>query len=274
MSWAILTDTTRCTGCAQCVDACVETNRLGEDIFYRWRQSDGLNGNRYCSVVQVDAYHWVRKQCRHCLVPACVAACPVGALHTTADGPIVYDREICMGCRYCMMACPYQVPRYQWEHAIPYVSKCTMCHAAIDGGDITQPACTEACPEQATVFFTDRDQALAEARRRIAANPGLYFEDRIWGEHEVGGSSVLYLSDIDLGFLAGRHPKPLGDEPFPHFTERIMATVPTTFLTVTAAMAGTYLFIKRRDRIMAEESIDGQRAVKKPETDPDGGGTP
>jgi formate dehydrogenase iron-sulfur subunit len=167
-----------------------------------------------------------------------------------------------------MMACPYEIPRYMWEESIPYISKCTMCWEAMQRGEIDQPACTEACPEQATVFFTGREQALAEARRRIAANPGLYFEDRIWGEHEVGGSSVLYLSDIDLDFLAGQRYKPLGDEPFPHFTERIMSTVPTTFVTVTAAMAGTYLFIKRRDRVMAEEKdgrhVRGNRAFDEP----------
>jgi formate dehydrogenase iron-sulfur subunit len=274
MSWAILTDTTRCTGCERCVDACVEINRLGKDIRYRWRLADGLNGNRYCSVVQVDAYHWVRKQCRHCLAPACVAACPVGALQKTGDGPVVYDREICMGCRYCMMACPYEIPRYLWEEAVPYISKCTMCHAAIERGEIQQPACTEACPEQATTFFRSREQALAEARRRIADNPGRYFDDRIWGEHEIGGCSVLYLSDIDLKFLAGRHAKPLGDEPFPHYTERIMTTVPTTFVAVTALMTGTYLFIKRRDRVMAEEQSDSQAHADETGSGPNEGGSP
>ncbi len=274
MSFAILTDTTKCTGCERCVDACVEINHLAEDVHYRWRQSDGLNGARYCSVVQVDASHWVRKQCRHCLVPACVTACPVGALHKTEEGPVVYDRDICMGCRYCMMACPYEIPRYMWEETVPYISKCTMCYEAIKRGEIEQPACTAACPEQATLFFTSREQALAEAQRRIAANPGLYFEDRIWGEHEVGGTSVIYISDIDLGFLAGQRHEPLGDEPFPHFTERIMATVPVTFAAVSAAMAGTYMFIKRRERVMVEEREHPEGLDGRPDTDSAGGVQP
>jgi formate dehydrogenase iron-sulfur subunit len=271
MSFAILTDTTRCTGCERCVDACVEVNHLGQDVRYRWREADGLNGARYCSVVQMDAYHWVRKQCRHCLVPACATACPVGALHKTEEGPVVYDRDICMGCRYCMMACPYEIPRYMWEETVPYISKCTMCYEAMQRGEIEQPACTEACEEQATTFFTSREEALAEARRRIAANPGHYFEDRIWGEHEVGGSAVIYISDIDLDFLAGQRYKPLGDEPFPHFTEQIMSTVPTTFVAVTAAMAGTYLFIRRRDRVMAEEQEDPLGRDDRPDTNLDRG---
>jgi formate dehydrogenase iron-sulfur subunit len=176
-----------------------------------------------------------------------------------------------MGCRYCMMACPYEIPRYMWEESVPYISKCTMCYEAMQRGEIEQPACTEACPEQATLFFSNRGQALDEARRRIAANPGLYFEDRIWGEHEVGGTSVIYISDIDLGFLAGQSYKPLGDEPFPHFTERIMATVPVTFVAVSAAMAGTYMFIKRRERVMAEEQEHPEGLDARSDTDPHGG---
>jgi hypothetical protein len=149
-----------------------------------------------------------------------------------------------------------------------------MCYEAMRRGEIQQPACTEACPEQATVFFASRERALAEARRRISDNPGRYYEDRIWGEREVGGSSVLYISDIDLDFLAGQRYRPLGNEPFPHFTERIMATVPTTFVAVTAAMAGTYLFIKRRDRVMAEETDQRQDLHQPADTDHEEGVEP
>lgn len=269
MSYAILTDTTRCTGCERCVDACVEVNHLGADVRYPWREADGLNGARYCSVVRAPTGQPVRLQCRHCEHPACVSVCPVGALEKTDAGPVVYNRDICMGCRYCMMACPYMIPRYMWEESVPYISKCTMCWEAMQRGEIDQPACTAACPEKATVFFTSREEALAEARRRIAENPGRYFEDRVWGEHEVGGTSVLYLSDADLSFLSGQGPKPLGDEPYPHATEQILATVPGTFVGVCALMGGTYMFLKRRDRVMAEER--GIRAVEEPEGRGEGG---
>ena len=131
-----------------------------------------------------------------------MSACLVKAFTRESTGPVVYEAWNCIGCRYCMMACPYEIPRYMWEETVPYISKCTMCYEAMQRGEIEQPACTEACPEQATTFFTTREEALAEAHRRIAANPGLYYQDRIWGEHEVGGSSVLYMSDIDLGFKA------------------------------------------------------------------------
>jgi formate dehydrogenase iron-sulfur subunit len=259
MSFAILTDTTKCTGCERCVDACVEQNKLGPDVRYRWREDDGLNGSRFCSVVRASTGEPVRLQCRHCLEPACVSVCPVAALSKTDAGPVIYDRDICMGCRYCMMACPYKIPRYMWERSVPYISKCTMCFAAMSRGEIEQPACTAACPEHAAVFFRSRDEALDEARGRMAEHPGSYFENRVWGEHQVGGTSVLYISDIDLGFLAGDTPKPLGDEPMPHVTERILSTVPGTFLTVCVVMGGIYAFLSRRDRVMVAEGLEGNR---------------
>jgi formate dehydrogenase iron-sulfur subunit len=179
-----------------------------------------------------------------------------------------------MGCRYCMMACPYQIPRYMWEENVPYISKCTMCYEAMRRGEIEQPACTEACPEKATVFFRSRRDAIAEARRRMSDNPGLYFGDRIWGEHEVGGTSVLTISDIDLDLLAAPGGRKLGDEPLPLYTERILSTVPGTFLSVCAVMAGTYLFLKRRDRVMAEEGAPTGRPDSPDQSDPPSGVAP
>jgi len=274
MSIAILTDTTRCTGCERCVDACVEVNHLGPDIRYPWREEDGLNGNRFCSVLHRPDNRFVRLQCRHCLEPACAAACPVGALEKTPEGAVNYHPDICMGCRYCMMACPYGIPRYQWERSVPYVRKCTMCYEAMQRGEIDQPACTAACPEQATVFFTSREEALAEARKRIRMNPGRYFEDRIWGEHEVGGTGVLYLSDIDLGFLAWQSERTLTDEPFPHKTQRILATVPPTFVGVCAVMAGTFWVIRRRQEVSrAEGSLHQPETPTTEDGGPDEGGS-
>jgi formate dehydrogenase iron-sulfur subunit len=137
-----------------------------------------------------------------------------------------------------------------------------MCYEAMERGELDQPACTKACPEQATVFFSSRDEALAEARRRIAASPGTYFEDRIWGEHQVGGTAVLYLSDVSLDSLSWQHPSRIGSEPLPHSTERILATVPWTFGGVCALMAGTFWFIRRRQEVTeAEHSSEAGPAV-------------
>ena len=132
-------------------------------------------------MVEGPGHAYVRKQCRHCLEPACASACPVGALHKTDLGAVVYDAARCMGCRYCMMACPYGIPRYTWDAAVPYVRKCILCYSRIEQG--RQPACTEACPSKATIFG-DRDELLAEAHRRIAENPGQYGK-KVWGEKEA-----------------------------------------------------------------------------------------
>ena len=100
----------------------------------------------------------MRKQCRHCAEPACVSVCPVGALRKTPEGPVIYDGSLCMGCRYCMMACPYGIPRYTWLETVPYVRKCVLCHGKIKSGELKQPACTAACPTGATVFEAHCDQ--------------------------------------------------------------------------------------------------------------------
>ena len=112
MSVAILTDVTKCVGCLECLSACKTQNHLGTDVPRVWQKNDGLSAENWTSVLQKDGPHYIRKQCRHCLEPACASACPVGALHKTPEGAVVYDSDKCLGCRYCMMACPYGIPRY------------------------------------------------------------------------------------------------------------------------------------------------------------------
>lgn len=250
-TFAILTDTTRCTGCEVCVHACKTTYNLGRDRAWRWKAKvDDLSSTRFTTIITRPGGHHVRQQCRHCLEPACVSACLVGALQKTDIGPVIYDETRCMGCRYCMMACPYGIPRYVWESPVPYVRKCILCYDRIkDGG---QPACTEACPYGATIFGT-REEMLAVARQRIADNPGKYFpagSPRIYGEFEVGGTSVLYLSDMSLGFL-GWKPD-LGTQPVPALTWGALSKVPPLAIGVAAAMSGVYWIIGRRMKLAAD----------------------
>lgn len=240
MKAAILTDTTKCNGCHECVVACKKENKLALDLPRLWDLDDGLSARNWTSIVDGPQQALVRKQCRHCLEPACASACPVGALHKTSVGAVVYDAAKCMGCRYCMMACPYGIPRYEWQSAVPYVRKCILCYERISSG--RQPACTEACPTKATIFG-DRDQLLAEAHRRIDENPGAYL-NTVWGEHEVGGSSVLYISNVDLSFLTGGHAP--GTQPLPSTTALAMEAVPFTFCGVLALMAGVNWIVDRR----------------------------
>lgn len=248
---AILTDTTLCTGCETCVAACKKTYNLGRDRMWRWKEHvDSLSSTRYCTVQRRPDSHYVRQQCRHCNQPACASACIVGALKKEDIGPVTYDAKRCMGCRYCMMACPFGIPRYEWESAAPKIRKCILCYPRLQEGK--QPACTEACPYGATIFGT-RAEMLAEARRRFAAHPGRYYpfdNPKIYGEHDIGGTSVLYISSISLDFL-GWGPE-LGEEPLPALTWAALRKVPPVVLGVAGLMSGVYWVIGRRMQLQAE----------------------
>jgi formate dehydrogenase iron-sulfur subunit len=257
MRAAILTDTTKCIGCSECVLACKKVNHLKQDVPRRWDSDDGLSARNWTSVIGRPDDRYVRKQCRHCLEPACVNACPVGAMHKTEIGAVVYDSSKCLGCRYCMMACPFGIPRYDWSRIVPYVRKCILCYDRIERGG--QPACTEACPTKATIFG-DRDELLAEAHRRIAANPAKYV-NKVWGESEVGGTSVLYISDMDLSFLT--YGEEFGNQALPQTTRVAMESVPFAFVGMGAAMTGLYWIIQRRMKL---QEVHGEE-----ETEPGAG---
>ncbi len=259
----ILTDVTKCIGCEQCVAACKKINGLPErDAPPRpGNTADGLSADRWTTVLRRPGNRFVRKQCRHCAEPACVSVCPVGALRKTPEGPVVYDKAICMGCRYCMLGCPYGIPHYQWDSAAPSVRKCIMCYHNLKAGKISEPACVTACPQKATLFGT-RDAMLAEARKRLEAEPARYVQT-IWGEHEVGGTSVLLIADIPLDFLALNPGTPLGKEPLPQKTWAALWPVPFEFLGMGALMGGIYWVIERRRRLAsipadAHEQTEGE----------------
>ncbi len=243
MSYAILTDVTKCIGCLKCVAACKETNHLKDDVPRVWQNTDGLSAENWTSIISKPDKHYIRKQCRHCLEPACASACPVGALHKTDSGAVIYDSEKCLGCRYCMMACPYGIPRYDWNKTVPYVKKCMLCYDKLKKGK--QPACTDICHEGATIFG-ERNDLIKLALQRLKENPGKYIT-KVWGEHEVGGTSVLYLSDVDLGFLS--YKTHLGNEPLPSTTEPAMESIPYAFLGMGGAMLGLNWIIKRRMKL-------------------------
>ena len=202
-----LADSTLCIGCRKCEEACNRRNNLSrpeipftdQAVFRAERRpSDKAFTvvNQYPGAPSPDQT-WARQtyikvQCLHCLTPSCVSACIVGALVKAKDGSVVYNPEICLGCRYCMVACPFQIPAYEYDVILkPRVRKCEFC-ASFAEGTGADPACAAACPTEALVFG-ERRSLLTLAKDRIQKRPDRYV-DHIYGEHEVGGTSWLYLT--------------------------------------------------------------------------------
>lgn len=206
MSKALLYDATMCIGCKQCEQACATQNNLPYDdtVAAEERQSE----HKFTTVL-TKGDKFMRKLCMNCSDPACASVCPVGALKKTAAGPVTYAEEKCMGCRYCMVACPFGVPKYEWSKVLPKVRKCTMCAERVAAGQ--QTACAEICPTGATKFG-ERDELIGEAQKRLHDSPGTYV-NRIYGLSEVGGTSVLLLSSVPVQEFG--YPGELQKDPLP-----------------------------------------------------------
>jgi len=251
MKAAILIDLTKCIGCEACVMACKEINSLPKDT-----KTDRLSAENWTVVERRKGVN-IRRQCMHCENPACASACPVGALVKSPEGPVIYAEEKCMGCRYCMVACPFQVPKYEWDNPLPKVQKCVMCYEkCVKVGK--EPACASACPTGATVFG-DREKLIGEAYQRIAKDPNRYVK-HIYGIKEAGGTSVLYLSPIafaELGF-----PHSVQDEAYPELTWKVLSKIPNIVSGGGAVLFGVWWIINRRIRLEEENS---QRKARKEE---------
>ena len=246
MSYAMLIDTTRCMGCMACQSACQEEYGFPE------QEEEQLSATARTVVEEHEGYY-VRKMCMHCASPSCVSVCPVGALKKTDEGPVTYDASACMGCRYCMVACPFDIPKYEWNSLTPRVQKCTMCHHRVVAGEL--PACAEACPADAVTFGEHR-KLLTEARLRIASEPDNYVP-RIYGERIVGGTSVLYLSAVpfeQLGFTGKQ-----GTEPMPELTWKALSKIPEVVTLGGACMMGLFWIVDRRNK-RAREVNEGEES--------------
>ena len=251
-NFSILTDITKCIGCDKCVDACQEANRLPPEKPWRWlKKITDLSSARWTTVTRARSEkgeRFVRRHCRHCLKPACVEACIVGALEKTPENAVTYNRDICIGCRYCMIACPWEIPRYSWEDSVPYVQKCDLCYERVKK-EGKPPACVDACPTKATIFG-DRESMLAEAKHRLATEPNKYIK-RVWGEKEVGGTSVLYISDVEFN-LTDLDEAIADETPMPSRTFKVLKHMPSVFVGMAATMGAVYWIIERRYKLAAE----------------------
>lgn len=244
MSKAILYDSTLCIGCKACEGACAE--RWGLPYNDKVAAEETISAHKL-TAVETHGDKFNRKLCMNCLQPACVSVCPVGALEKTSLGPVVYDASRCMGCRYCMQACPFQVPSYEWDKRLPKMRKCDMCFERQSQGKVT--ACSDACPVNATKNG-DREELIAEARQRIAEKPGQYY-NKIYGLTEVGGTSVLYLSAVPFEQIGLRTTVP--QEPLPETTWRVLELVPDVVSTGTVLLGGIWWITNRRAEVARRE---------------------
>jgi formate dehydrogenase iron-sulfur subunit len=250
MSKAILYDATLCIDCKQCEGACAKQNDLPYDD--KVAAEEVQSEHKFTVVLANNDNKYMRRLCMHCEEPACASACPVGALHKTKDGPVVYDVYKCIGCRYCMVACAFGQPKYEWGKLNPRVRKCIMCPDRVADGRPT--ACAEICPVGATKFG-DRDALVAEAQDRLRQNPDNYYP-HIYGLTEVGGTSVLLLSSVPVESFGLPTPERLGTTPMPDYTFRILSKIPDFVPLWALVLGGVYWISHRRDEVALAEAME------------------
>lgn len=240
MKKAMLIDLTLCVGCNACQDACKIQNQLPEG------EEHELSATAYTALNEYNGVY-VRRMCQHCVDPTCASVCPVGAFTKTPEGPVLYEESKCIGCRYCMQACPFQVPRYQWTSTFPKVMKCKFCAERQAQG--LQPACAEACPSGATKFGV-RDDLVREAYDRIKVNPGAYI-NKVYGVEEVGGTSILYITSVpfeQLGFKTN-----LESSALPMLTWNVLSKIPNVVSVGGVMLYGIWWITNRRKEVQQYE---------------------
>jgi Fe-S-cluster-containing dehydrogenase component len=262
-SFGVLHDTTLCIGCRKCEEACNKVNELPAPekpfddlgVLGTERRTDAAVYtvvNRFVpGGAPAGGEVFAKKQCNHCLEPACASACFVNAFNKLPSGAVVYDASLCVGCRYCMIACPFNIPAYEYHKALtPRVMKCTLCQPRIEKGQL--PGCVEICPKEALLFDT-RERLLKIAQRRIMKYPDRYV-DHIYGEKEMGGTSWLYLSGVPFSQIAMRED--LGVASAPSLTAGPLAVVPMVVGLWPVLLTGIWAISKKKEKIARQERIE------------------
>lgn len=259
-SKGVLFDSVLCIGCRNCEAGCNKVNGLPTPdkpfddltVLEGRRRTDAKTYtvvNKYQSQNHPKGPLYRKIQCNHCLEPACASACFVRAFTKTPVGAVTYNEKVCVGCRYCMIACPFEIPTYEYDSAFtPRIMKCTMCYPRISKGQL--PGCVESCPTEA-LAFGERNQLLKLARERMRKYPGRYV-DHIYGENEMGGTNWLYLSAVPFKELGMRED--LGVTPAPELTAGVLNAVPMVIGLWPILLTGIYAINKRNQKVAAAES--------------------
>jgi len=271
-SMGVLHDISRCIGCRKCEAACNQVNDLPSpeipfDDLSILAQKRRTHANSYTVVNRFEVPGrslpvFVKKQCNHCQEPACASACFVKALTKTKTGAVHYDASLCVGCRYCMVACPFDIPAYEYDNPFtPKVTKCTLCQPRIEKGLL--PGCVEICPKEALTFGT-REELIHIARQRIENFPDRYVH-HVYGEHEMGGCNWMYITNTPFADLDMRED--LGVTPAPALTSGALAVVPVVVGLWVVFINGFHAISKRKEQIAAEEKQQAVDQVLKTEQD-------
>jgi formate dehydrogenase iron-sulfur subunit len=263
-SFGVLFDATRCIGCRRCEAGCNQVNNLPPppepfddlSVLNKKRRTHAWTYtvvNRYDNIPGAMGPVFRKNQCQHCLEPACASACFVRAFTKTPQGAVIWDGSVCVGCRYCMIACPFEIPTFEYDKVLaPRIMKCTLCYPQITSGQLTVPGCVGACPVEALVYGK-RTELINVARSRISAFPERYV-NHIYGEHEMGGTNWLYISGVPFKQIGLRED--LGITPAPEFTAGSLAAVPIISAVWPVLLLGIYAVNKRKDKLAQEEKSE------------------
>lgn len=249
----VLVDTTRCIGCRSCEVACsVANDNFVPDVQTdnAFRQYRDTSEKQYTVVNRFETEKgevFVKRQCMHCWQAACVSMCLVNAMYKNKEGPVTWDGDKCLGCRFCMVACPFDIPKAEYRSWNPRIMKCTMCYERLQDGK--KPACVEACPTDALMFGQKRE-LMEVARHRVYSHPDKYVH-QIYGENEAGGTGWLYLSAVPFEKIGFRVD--LGTTPYPEYTKNFLVSVPLVLFGVPALLLGLSELADRKKDVSERE---------------------
>ncbi|MEN8216128.1 MAG: hydrogenase 2 operon protein HybA [Pseudomonadota bacterium] len=291
----MLYDSTLCIGCKACVAACKRANDRPPEIAEHhktWNQGtwdtaqdlsgDTLNvilayshGNMSQKDSETDGYAFMKRHCLHCIDPSCVSVCPVSAMRKDpSTGIVTHHPEACIGCRYCVLACPFSVPQFDYNTPFPQIHKCQFCQHLQAKGEI--PACCDVCPTGATLFG-DARALIEEAKRRLAAKEGDTYEfprgklgsdrsthiakipkyqNNFYGEREVGSTQVIYLSGVPFEKLG--LPTQVTEHSYVSLSESIQHTLYKGMIAPAALLTGL-MVMAYRNRDKSNETNSGEK---------------